>query len=188
MNTHLNNHIFVDLDETLIHCWPSNEFEKIDGHEKLVKAIKLSDNQIYHTQLRPNAVEFLNELRKITSNVFMLTIATKEYAVSMNRIFGLGFFSDMIYSREDIQRNSTPEVGCGNVFLIDNLPKRENRNKIYYLRPLGPLTYIQAPTYTGGAQGFDGYLPTLTPHILNRVQSSLQQPPLDPKSLSDYSI
>lgn len=171
MTTHLNNHIFVDLDETLIHSCPDNQFENIVGHEKLVKTVKLSGNDLYHTQMRPNAIEFLNELRKITSNVFMLTIATKEYAVAMNRIFGLGFFSDMIYSREHIQCNATPEIGAGNVYLIDNLPRHQNRNKIIYLRAIGPLTYIQTPEYTGGAEGFNGYSTHLIEHIKSQIKN-----------------
>lgn len=167
-----NNHIFVDLDETLIH---SHEEYSAKSVKPLLKEIMLSDNCVYNTQLRPNALTFLNELRKLSSNVFMLTIATKEYAVAMNRIFGLGFFSTMIYSREHIQAFDVPTVSRGNVFLFDNLKKGENRNKIIFLRTLGELQYIQVPAYYGGIKDFNGYTPELIEELTKPIKNVINK-------------
>jgi hypothetical protein len=172
MTTHSNNHIFVDLDETLIYTGTNRGIKK-DGKE-IIKQVMLSDDDVYTAQLRPNAIVFLNELRKLSSNVFMLTIATKEYAVIMNRIFGLGFFSSMIYSREHIQALDVPTLSCGNVFLFDNLTKAGNRNKVIFLRTLGELDYIQVPAYYGGPEHHNGFTPELIEKLILPIKNKIK--------------
>lgn len=143
----MNNYIFVDLDETLIHT-----FQPFYGETPTKDAVKVKiagENELYDVVLRQGALYFLQVLRK-AGKVYMLTAATADYAAAMNLEFGLGFTSQDIYSREDIAAgNLDPALfGKGNVYLFDNLPRRENRSKIEFLREINKeVNYIQVPAF-----------------------------------------
>ena len=95
----MNNYIFVDLDETLIHT-----LQPFFGDEPSKDAVKVKipgEKEDYDTILRQGAVYFLHELRA-RGKVYMLTAATSDYAAAMNAQFGFGFTSQDIYAREDI--------------------------------------------------------------------------------------
>jgi len=143
----MNNYIFVDLDETLIHT-----FQPIYGETPTKDAVEVKiagENWLYDVVLRQGALYFLHVLRN-AGKVYMLTAATGDYAAAMNLEFGLGFTSQDIYSREDIAAgNLDPTLfGEGNVYLFDNLHRRENRSKIEFLREINKeVNYIQVPAF-----------------------------------------
>ena len=139
-------YIFVDLDETLIHTY--------DFHEMPCKcAVPVTvENVEFKTSLRPGAEKFLAKLREI-GEVRMLTIATYDYAIEMNRLFDLGFVEKDIYAREHIQSSLINLEPAEFVYLFDNLPLRENRRKIEFLRcvTINKIpSYIQVKEYRGG--------------------------------------
>ena len=139
-------YIFVDLDETLIHTY--------DYHEtpcKCAVAVRIEES-FYKTSLRPGAKEFLTKLREI-GEVRMLTVATYNYAIEMNRLFDLGFAEKDIYARHHIQAPTIDLKPAEFVYLFDNLPLRENRRKIEFLRCVTANklpSYIQVKEYRGG--------------------------------------
>jgi hypothetical protein len=141
----MNPYIFIDLDETLIHT-----FE--DWENPTPDAVQINiDTDTYNTSLRPGALEFLKQMRD-TGDVFMLTIAYTQYALKMNEVFNLGFQPSEIYARENIQDEAISLPPRDRVFLFDNLPRRENRLKIEFLRAVstkGNPFYIQAKEYRG---------------------------------------
>lgn len=146
-NKDMKPYIFVDLDETLIHTY--------DYHETPCKCavnVVMNTDEIYKTSLRPGAHEFLAKLREI-GEVRMLTIATYDYAVKMNELFKFNFALDDIYAREHIQSPSINLEPAEFVYLFDNLPLRENRRKIEFLRAVTINkipSYIQVKEYRGG--------------------------------------
>ena len=144
----MKNVIFVDLDETLIHTFMQYEGEGVTGDAVPVKVP--GDKIPYQTSLRQGALEFLRRLREV-GEVRMLTAATTDYANAMNRKFGFGFTGMQIYAREDVAGGAfAPDYfGECKVYLYDNLPRRENRSKITFLRPLGNVNYIQVSGYYG---------------------------------------
>lgn len=142
--------IFVDLDETLIHTnlagkdYP-NEVEEV----KVNIASELGRKDIYPSSLRPGATKLLFALRE-TGQVYMLTRATEDYAVAMNKAFGLGFTVDRIYDRVFVKRfNIKPNIPSGNNYLIDDLPSYDNYEKIKFIEQLGPTKYIQIKAFYG---------------------------------------
>ena len=145
-NKDMKPYIFVDLDETLIHTY--------DYHEtpcKCAVPVKI-EGSFYKTSLRPGAKEFLTKLREI-GEVRMLTIATYEYAKVMNALFEFNFALDDIYAREHIQSPSINLEPAEFVYLFDNLPLRENRRKVEFLRCVTinkVPSYIQVKEYRGG--------------------------------------
>ena len=74
----------------------------------------------------------------------MLTIATYEYAKAMNALFEFNFALDDIYAREHIQSPSINLEPAEFVYLFDNLPLRENRRKVEFLRC---VTINKVPSY-----------------------------------------
>lgn len=139
-------YIFVDLDETLIHTYDSHETPCKCAVPVTVEDIK------FKTSLRPGAKEFLAKLREIGS-VRMLTIATYDYAIEMNKLFDLGFAEKDIYARHHIQNPTIDLKPAEFVYLFDNLPLRENRRKIEFLRCVTANklpSYVQVKEYRGG--------------------------------------
>jgi len=139
--------IFIEIENVLVDM----SYSLLTNSTKdKIKTIKFDEESpLCYTTLRPGALEFLNNLRRKTSNVFMLTSLTKTQAVALNRLWGFGFFSDQIYSRELIINNINPNVYSPKCCLIDVLPQKENRMKLFYLRSnCLNADYIQASNYS----------------------------------------
>ena len=127
-----NKYIFIDLDETLIHCDPWND-EPREGS----KVITIEHNDTYRAVPRPGAYDLLKALRAIAP-CYILTAATQDYAEGWNEVFGFGFDKSDIYHRKDIRDRVIGESKFPNAqtYLIDNLPRHENRSKIDFLREI----------------------------------------------------
>jgi hypothetical protein len=126
--------IFVDLDNTLISA--SYLYVPSDEDVNVLKlGVARDEEEFYTAKLRGGALNMLSELRKIGS-VFMLTAATKDYAIGWNKMFNLGFGEKEIYSREDTSFGSL-HLPKGDVHLIDDLPATmpNTRTKINFLKP-----------------------------------------------------
>ena len=136
----MNKYIFVDLDETLIHTFGLHTGRDMPNYNK----VSLSERESYNTRLRGCSLAFLEAARE-KAKVFMLTVATKDYALAMNEAFSLGFKAEDIYSREDIRRKPIKrlKIEPGVMWLFDNLPPNYNDEKCAFLAHLGPLNYVQ---------------------------------------------
>jgi hypothetical protein len=170
-------YIFVDLDECLFHSRPLGGYRTeaemlIKPGEALINARKPEDpedyDDFYGSHLRPGAIEFLNELRKIPdSRLSVLTSSVTPYANACNKAHGLGFDPKQIYAREELRdMYLDPDSfgdGPGPVYLIDNLPRHENRIKVNFLREIATnnVRYIKVPEYWGDPEldrVFDSFL------------------------------
>lgn len=142
--------IFVDLDETLIHTNLSTDIENEVPQVKVNISTRPRKQEIYPVSLRPGANDLLFALRGL-GNVFMLTRATHDYAVAMNKAFNLAFTVNRIYSRRDVENYRYKELHIpkGKNFLIDDLPDRDNYEKIALLQQLGPVRYINILPFYG---------------------------------------
>ena len=140
----MNKYIFVDLDETLIHTVGLHTGRDVPNYKK----ISLSKKESYNTRLRSCSLAFLTAARE-KAKVFMLTVATKQYALAMNEAFSLGFKAKDIYSREDVRAKliKPPKIEPGAVWLFDNLPLDYNEEKRDFLAHLGPLNYVEVPSF-----------------------------------------
>jgi hypothetical protein len=141
-----NKYIFVDLDETLIHCNPWND-EPVENS----KVITLERNDTYRAVLRPGALELLKALRAIAP-CYILTAAVQDYAEGWNKVFELGFDEFEIYHRKDIADRVIGKSKFPNAqtYLIDNLPRHENRSKIEFLREVDSVPkYFNIKPYYG---------------------------------------
>lgn len=137
------NRIYWDIDETLIHTEmrPPNQ-------EHII--LDLDDGELYYTIVRPCAKDLIQFSRDLVGEdrVHILTTATRDYALEVNRLAGWGFKPEYIFAREDQANHrrgfSTAYGGYhfevdphiyahkDNV-LIDNLPRRENQVKIGFI-------------------------------------------------------
>ena len=153
-------YIFVDLDETLIHCNPWND-EPTEGST----VITFGHNDKYRAVLRPGALELLKALREIAP-CYILTAAIQEYAQGWNREFDLGFKNEDIYSRNAIALRQFDESKFppGHTYLIDNLPRHENRSKIEFLRDID-----SAPKYFNIKPYYGFETQDLTPEMIQEI-------------------
>jgi hypothetical protein len=148
--------IFWDIDETLIHT----EFMAFGpGYNDV--AFKL-DGSTYYTKIRPCSNELIKFSRDLVGahNVYILTTATRDYAHEINRIAEWDFTHDHIFAREDLHehRYGTAYGGSGtaqnslisspNNVLIDNLPYRENWNKMSFIG-IDAEQYLKIDDYFG---------------------------------------
>jgi len=135
--------IFVDLDETLIHSTypvtrPADDAVRVRA-----------GNEDYDVILRNGARQLLKMLRN-RGQVHMLTIATHDYALEMNNVLKLDFPTHRIFSRTHVANRSAPSISAPRVYLFDNLPRRENRNKIEFLRKISTtVMYYQVSAFEG---------------------------------------
>lgn len=153
--------IFFDLDESIA-------FMDFSDPEQDNYPFTINNGETYYAIPRPKAKDVIDFARALVGidNVYILTAATKEYACNANRVLGFGFQEDHIFSREDISKHRA-QIGYGygmlpheltnkNNVLIDNLPPRENRDKIDFLGMHNwQDTYIQVPDYYGA--NYSGY-------------------------------
>jgi len=136
------NRIFWDIDETLIHT----VLRKPDQDHVSFSL----DDGMYYTMIRPCSKALIDFSRELVGadRVHILTTATRNYAREVNRLAGWGFKNEDIFSREDqvghMRRFSLaygksheecdPHIYAHkNNVIIDNLPPRQNFNKIEFI-------------------------------------------------------
>lgn len=192
----IKKYIFVDLDETLIHCSYLGNTEKAKkfarkGAEVINLQYDPEDNrypEYYQCTLRTGALDLLSKLRDLpNAEVYMLTAATKDYALTNSEMFNLRFTGDRIFSREDtnllasrVADRFKPD-GDFDMFLLDNLPYSANSIKVDWLAALAQAIgdsskgfshshYIQIPDYYGiqkNKQFSDPYIADIIDQIRN---------------------
>ena len=164
----LMKYIFVDLDECVLHSnFLGAHFNPGAKKDRVIaKATKVYgpvfelDRELYTTKMRPGALDLLRRLREIYGNEYVrvLTSSVTSYANKNNEIHGFGFRPDQIFAREDmnkmnfgIKEKVIPFIP-GRVALIDNLPPRDNHEKLEYLHPLldrGFVSYVTVTEFWG---------------------------------------
>lgn len=138
--------IFFDLDETLLHtivgCHPGE-----DCH--MHKNVSYEENS-YFTLFRPGSNDLIKFARDLIGfkNVYILTAATREYAIEVNRGGNFDFDHDHIFAREDQELCThkgggwsygssyyvpNKQIAHPNNVLVDNLRARENFGKITFI-------------------------------------------------------
>jgi len=132
--------IWWDLDETL-----SSTLLFRDGDEpfQFDFAFKL-DPDIYHVKVNPSSYKLLEFSRNLIGpeNVWMLTSATRDYALTINSHAPFGFPPNQIVAREELRKiveeqkwnpdYKNPYKDQHSV-LIDNLSPRYNEEKLICL-------------------------------------------------------
>ena len=148
--------VFWDIDETLIHT----EFSPFgEGFNDVPLVL---EDHTYYTKIRPCSMHLVEFSRQLvgSENVYILTTATRDYAQEVNRLASWNFPHGHIYSREDLKnhRYSTAyggsgtaqnkEIASSNNVLIDNLPHRENWNKMSFIG-IDSERYLKIQDYYG---------------------------------------
>ena len=166
---------FVDLDETLIHTLGMKTIAGDLGDESNLcdkpVTIALSKKEQYVTVLRPGANYLLFALRDF-GKLYMLTRATKDYAIAMNKAFNFGFNEDRIFDRKFIEKpkyNIPTGVGHGRNFLIDDLDVKDNFEKITFIKRFGRSGYVQVPAFYGNKE--EGFTHALIDSIIDEIKS-----------------
>jgi hypothetical protein len=157
--------IFLDLDECLV-----STIYKPNGAPRNRIKISLMNNwlgkpEIYYSQLRPGALEFIEYCRNIAPT-FILTAAATDYAQEHNKVLNLGFSDDQILGRDfycyhksgmfhDSIINTKVDY-APNSILVDNqnINKYGSENLRVKMRFLGIKEdrLIKSREYTGGKQ------------------------------------
>lgn len=170
---------FWDVDETLIHTETRPFPENTHG-------FALEDSE-YFTAIRPEAMKAIEFTREVfgAENVFILSTATRDYLLEINRLGGWGFAEDHILSRKDLHDNSfhlptaygssTQETLPHKVLahesnlLVDNLPVRGNGMKVNFLgiAKTFKTNYLQVPDYYGVNFPNNGFLESIEEFIKN---------------------
>lgn len=150
--------IYFDLDECLAHTALT---EPDQSHIKL----DLEGDVDYFVMARPCARRVLDFARDLVGkeNVYILTIALKDYALAINKLADWGFEDNQIFSREDIQDHSYSTGYGGKAIcahklahmdnvLIDNRPRNQNYEKLSFLGIDNRMTensYLEIRDYYG---------------------------------------
>jgi hypothetical protein len=135
--------IFFDLDETLFHTIVGGSPPEQEHFEHWCE---VNVGLRMFTIFNPLAYPLLEHARNLVGNenVLVLTSSLRFYAERLCERGGYGFRSDQIFTREDLHEHRySGAYGMGytipgnladeNNVLIDNLPPRENDQKIVYL-------------------------------------------------------
>lgn len=130
--------IWFDLDEVLVH---TESFMPEDLNFDF--AFKI-DEEIYYTKVNPSSYKLLEFSRNLISpeNVWMLTSATRDYALEINKLAPFRFPENQIVAREELhkivkEQKFDPDYKNPykdqNSVLIDNLSPRYNEEKLICL-------------------------------------------------------
>lgn len=173
------NYIFIDLDETLISTvYPAPKQEHISfvlGTPPLQ----------YFSIIHPRALDLIEFSRNLVgyNNVYILTIATKDYAIKVNELAKFRFEEDHILHRQTVTTHwSSTAYGGGVTYpcvladkknvLIDNLPWNYNTNKIDLIG-IHKDRYFQCNDFYGEAYIDDTFFEDAT-EFLTRLHNEQQ--------------
>ncbi len=146
------NCVFWDLDETLIHSMTESNDGNYDFTIHLDNGV-WSSVDTYYVKVRRDSKDVIDYSRKLVGhkNVFILTAATYDYALSICNKADFGFKEDQIISREHIRQFVKPQESKyrnKNNVLIDNLPVYDNRDKLSVIGIRGDR-YLKIEDYYG---------------------------------------
>lgn len=146
------NCVFWDLDETLIHSMTESNDGNYDFTIHLDNGV-WSSVDTYYVKVRRDSKDVIDYSRKLVGhkNVFILTAATYDYALSICNKADFGFKEDQIISREHIRQFVKPQESKyrnKNNVLIDNLPVYDNRDKLSVIGIKGDR-YLKIEDYYG---------------------------------------
>jgi hypothetical protein len=181
--------IFWDIDETLIHT-ETRSFGR--GYNDVKFEL---DGFPYYTVIRPcsnSLIEFSREMVG-KDNVYILTTATTDYAREINRIAGWNFEHDHIIAREDISNHkytlpyggksiSRHKVADVNNVLIDNLPIRDNYDKVDLIGIVDRDRYFKIRDYYGVNFPNDSFDSDVREFL---TQKNNEKPPNNPSNVDD---
>jgi hypothetical protein len=118
--THEKPSFFVDFDETLVSTNKNKDFDKnlqeLINDPNIKKYLFNHQGQEMVSFLRPYAIEFVNELKKL-GNVFILTYGNKDYQLPIKNYFHVPIDDDDVFGPNEF--GSVPQYT--NSYLIDNL-------------------------------------------------------------------
>lgn len=147
----MNKRIFIDLDQTLIHSYPSYEHTAL---QKFGEKSLYEKGETYHdgyvTYVRPLAREFVDYCHDMVGidNVYILTAAKGDYARDVIVRGDLKIPAKKIHDRDSISYMSK-EFHDGYNILVDDLPYYDNYSKLRYLAITNKLEqYINIVEYT----------------------------------------
>lgn len=149
---------FIDLDNTLIcehpYFYKENSFDFAFG----------LDDEIFYIKINNSSYPVLNFARNLVGeeNVWMLTTATRDYAIQINKSARFGFPESQIVARDELRKVvdsvrfdpdfKNPYKDKNNV-LIDNLSPRHNEDKMIFLG-IDIDNYLKIDEYNGVASEF----------------------------------
>lgn len=159
----IKNNIFLDLDDTLAFSFYCGNEKTLNYYKELIhedhKFVEFtcggegwSEGNRYLTVIRPLTFELLNYCENLVGheNLYILTLATKDYACHINRLAGFGISNDRIFSREDLHINAKSFKDQNNI-LIDNeyyeYHCEGERNKVNFLHGLSKEKYVNIQAF-----------------------------------------
>jgi len=133
--------LFIDLDETLIHSWVSEEAKPAPGGWRCFR------HGEYVTILRPEAHALLSVCRAAANEVILFTFGERAYAETICRELKFGFQSDQILSLEHLLLD--PKDLAPDGVLIDDRGPTDGNARIK-MRALGirPERYLQVAAFS----------------------------------------
>jgi hypothetical protein len=151
------NCCLFDLDNCLICSLSPYEMR---GSERKGIDLDLVDNGRYDLFVHPKAKELIDYARCLVGidNVYILTTATKQYALEVNRLAEFGFTKKNIKAREDFyfpvrlgygEQYPTFEKWSKNNVLIDDLPYDWQDRKTSYIGNIPTENYLEIIPYNG---------------------------------------
>jgi len=150
------SNLFFDLDNTLIASLADWEITGKEEGDFLL--LDLPSGEAYKLFIRPGALNVINYARALVGidKVFILTAATKNYALKINELAGFRFNPKNIFSREDMR-----DIPCGYGYqtpsfkgwarenvLIDDLSYESHTQKAKFIGT-DKEHFLQIPSYKG---------------------------------------
>ena len=151
------NKIFIDLDETLISGSAASRYLTDCDF-----TIALEYGGVYDIKVRSSALDVIKLARSYVGleNVYILTIASRDYATKVSTSACFDFPPENIIPREEIHQatyktlyggmnyGTNTKISHSDNVLIDNLPARENEKKMIYIG-IKPDRYLSITPYYG---------------------------------------
>lgn len=167
--------IFIDIDETMI-------FTNVrDPEQEHIKFTLKGDPTTYYTIVRPSAKDLIDFSRDLVGfdNVYLLTVATNDYAKNINKLAEWSFKKKNIIARKVVYAHannssmwggggaSKHELSDKNNVLIDNLPPSGNPTKMEMMG-IKPENYFQVRDYYGVNNNEKKFLDDVKAFLLDR--------------------
>lgn len=174
------NRIYWDIDETLIHTM-------MRPPEQKHISFSLEDG-LYYTMIRPCAKRLIEFSRELVGEdrVHILTAATRDYTLEINRQADWGFKAEDIFAREDMNKHTLSRSAIYGSFmyevnphiyahknnvLIDNLPARENDIKTSFIGIDPRTNYLMVNDYYGVNNFEDDFIKEVKEFLIEKHET-----------------